>query len=250
MSEVTVLSGSSLATYLRCGLQWEFAYVRRIRIPPRVRMVVGTATHAAIETNYRQKIETGQDLPLPEVLDSYSDSYDTEIAAVEDPDEDIGEAKDQGVALTQIYQQQVAPVVQPVLVEEQIQAEINGIPYSGFLDVTDHNNRIRDTKTTGKKPFGDAYKLSMTGYAILFRHLTDTVETGITLDYLIRTKKPYYLPIEGGPVDDGEIGRFAGILEGVSESIGQGSFPPNGLVSGACGWCGFREICPAYAASR
>ena len=202
-------------------------------------MVVGTATHAAIETNYRQKIETGQDLPIDDVVDAFSSSYDLEIMDADDDDEeDVGEAKDQGVALTKIYQEQVAPVVQPVLVEEQIQAEINGIPYSGFLDVTDHNNRIRDTKTTARKPVGDAYKLSMTGYAILFRHKTETGETGITLDYLIRTKKPYYLPVEGGTVNDGEISRFTGILEGVSSSIGAGSFPPNGLVSGACGWCG------------
>lgn len=249
MSDALVLSGSSLSTYLRCGLQWEFAYVKRIRRPPRVRMVIGTATHAAIETNYRQKVETGQDMPLADVLDAFSDSYDLEIMDVDEyEDEDIGEAKDQGAALTQIYQEQVAPVVQPVLVEEQIQAEINGIPYSGFLDVTDHNNRIRDTKTTGKRPIGDAYKLSMTGYAVLFRHHSASIESGITLDYLIRTKKPYYLPIEGGTVDDGEIRRFAGVLGGVAGGIDAGSFPPNGLVNGSCSWCGYADLCPAYAA--
>jgi hypothetical protein len=212
-------------------------------------MVIGTATHAAIETNYRQKVGTGQDMPLADVLDAFSDSYDLEIMDVDEyGDEDIGEAKDQGAALTTIYQEQVAPVVQPVLVEEQIQAEINGIPYSGFLDVTDHNNRIRDTKTTGKRPIGDAYKLSMTGYAVLFRHYSASIESGITLDYLIRTKKPYYLPIEGGTVDDGEIRRFAGVLGGVSGGISAGSFPPNGLVNGSCSWCGYADLCPAYTA--
>lgn len=38
---------------------------------------------------------------------------------------------------------------------------------------------------------------------------TDTV-----LDYLVATKKPYYLPIAaGGPVSDQQIERFAGIVE-------------------------------------
>jgi hypothetical protein len=250
MSEPLVLSGSSLSTYLRCGMQWEFAYVKRIRRPPRVRMVIGMATHFAIETNYRQKIETGQDMPIDDVCDAFSDSYDLEIMNVEDEDEDIGEAKDQGITLTEIYQEQVAPTVWPVLVEQQIQASINEIPYSGFLDVTDHNNRIRDTKTSGKRPVEDAYKLSMTGYAVLFRHHTETTESGISLDYLIRTKKPYYLPIEGGTVDDGEINRFAHVLQGVAEGIEAGSFAPNGLVNGSCGWCGYADICPAYQAAR
>ena len=247
MSDDLVLSGSSLSTYLRCGLQWEFAYVRRIRRPPRVRMVIGTATHEAVEVNYRQKRETMTDLPLADVLDAYSTAFDREVVEAE-ADEDVGEAKDQGVVLTGIYQEKVAPNVQPVLVEEQIQASINGIPYSGFLDVTDQDNRIRDTKTTGKRPAEDVYKLSMTGYSILFRHKTETRETGITLDYLIRTKKPYYLPVEGGPVDDGEINRFARVLEGVSDGIAAGSFPPNGLINGSCGWCGYADICPAYQA--
>jgi hypothetical protein len=250
MSDSLVLSGSSLSTYLRCGLQWEFAYVRRIRRPPRVRMVLGTATHAAVEANYRQKIETMTDLPMADVLDAFSDSYDTEIAEVEDEDEDIGAAKDQGVEMTKVYHTQVSPSVQPVMVEEQIQAAINGIPYSGFLDLTDQDNRIRDTKTSAQTPREGTYELNMTGYAVLFRHKTGTKESGVTLDYLIRpkVKKPYYLPIEGGTVDDGEIRRFAGVLGGVSAGIGAGSFPPNGLVNGSCSWCGYADICPAYKA--
>ncbi|NJD62855.1 MAG: PD-(D/E)XK nuclease family protein [Deltaproteobacteria bacterium] len=249
MSEPLVLSGSSLSTYLRCGMQWEFAYVKRIRRPPRVRMVVGTATHEAVEVNYRHKREMGEDLPLPDVLDAYSTAFDREVVEAED-DEDKGEAKDQGIVLTSIYQKEVAPTVWPVMVEEQIQADIDGIPYSGFLDVTDHNNRIRDTKTSGRRPVEDTYKLSMTGYAILFRYHTQTMESGITLDYLIRTKKPYYLPVEGGAVDDGEINRFANVLQRVAGSIETGSFPPNGLINGSCSWCGYADICPAYRATR
>lgn len=249
MSDITVLSGSSLATYLRCGLQWEFAYVKRIRRPPRVRMVIGTAAHEAIEVNYRQKRETFVDLPEADVLDAFATAYDREVVEAED-DEDKGEAKDDGIKLTQIYQTEVAPKVQPVLVEEPMQALVNGIPYSGVIDLTDQNNRIRDTKTSAKAPDESMYRLSMTGYAVLFREHSGTEESGITLDYLIRTKKPYYLPVEGGAVDDGELGRFAGVLEAVSDGINAGSFPPNGLLNRSCSWCGYADICPAYRATR
>ena len=67
------------------------------------------------------------------------------------------------------------------------------------------------------------------------------------LDYLVATKSPYYLPIAaGGPVTDDQIVRFANVVESVAGSIRSGRFAPNGLVSGACSWCGYKAMCPAY----
>jgi hypothetical protein len=50
----------------------------------------------------------------------------------------------------------------------------------------------------------------------------------------------------GGPVSDEEIVRFANIVESVAHAIKAGRFVPNGLASGACSWCGYKAICPAY----
>lgn len=245
LASPVTLSGSSLSTFLRCGMQWEFAYVKSIKRPPKIRQLIGVATHEAVEINYRHKFETFEDLPESDVLDAFSTAYDRQIGDVEDSEEDPAAAKDSGVEITRIYRRQVSPSVQPVLIEEPVTMTVNGIPYSGWIDLTDQDNRIRDTKTTAKRPAEDTYLLNMTGYAMAFRSKTGTTESGITLDYLVRTKSPYYLPVKG-VVEDDDINRFASILEVVYAAINEGRFVPNGIVSGACNWCGYNDICPAY----
>lgn len=246
MTEPVVLSGSSLATYLRCGKQWEYIYVRRMRMPPSVKQVLGISAHEAIEVNLEQKIETRLDLPTEAVLEAYGDSYDRGIGAVDKPEEDTGKAKDQGYELVATYQEIVAPDLQPRLVEEEIKFEINGIPWSGYIDVVDEQNVVRDAKTTSRAPSPQKFFLPMVGYALGFRHLTGEVETAVQLDYLVRRKNsPYVRASSGGPVNDEDINTFTEVVEAVSDGIEAGTFIPNGISNGSCSWCGFRSICPA-----
>jgi RecB family exonuclease len=255
MGEPLVLSASSLTTFLRCGQQWWYGYVAKIKSPPTLKQLVGTAAHEAVETNLRQKIDSGVDLPLPEVQQAFSDAWDRDVKDVEPDDneehETPGEAKDSGIRVITTYQKEVSPKLHPILVEHAMQFTINGIAWSGVLDSVDQRAVIRDLKTTARKPQGSNYILNMTGYALGYRHEFGTRETGIALDYIVRTKKPYYHPvISGGPIDDAAIATFAGIVTKASESIAHGDFLPNGLIGSppACSWCGYRNICPAYRA--
>jgi len=254
-----VLSGSSLSTFLRCGKQWEYAYVLNVKRPPNIRQLVGLATHEAIEVDMRHKLEARENLPIDDIVDAYSDAFDRDAPGVEPDDEeqDLGSAKDSGVSLVRIHREHVGATVQPVLVEEQVQFEVNGIPFSGYLDLVDEDENIRDTKTSARKLDPENYRLTMTGYAIGFRQMgveqgidyNETIENGIVLDGLIRTKKPYYQR-EELTIDQNDIRRFASVVETVNAAINEGTFIPNGLVSGACGWCGYADICPAYRSSR
>jgi hypothetical protein len=254
MSESTlVLSGSSLNTFLRCGKQWEYAYVLNLKRPPNIRQLVGLATHEAIEVDMRQKLETRENLPVDDVLDAYSTAFNRDAGDIEDPEEPIGDAKDSGVKLVLLHRDEVASKVQPALVEAQVQFEVDGIPYSGYLDLVDDEGYIRDTKTSARKLDPDTYRLAMTGYAVGWRQsgveqgldYDETFESGVVLDGLIRTKKPYYQR-EDITINEVDIKRFAGVVTAVSDAINAGTFVPNGVVSGACGWCGYADICPAY----
>lgn len=217
-----------------------------------MKLLLGRATHEAVETNYRQKLLTETDLPIEQVVDAFSDAYDREVSDIEDPDEDTGKAKDQGVGLTKLYQRQVAPTVQPEMVEEPVAFEVNGIPYSGYIDLV-ADNRIRDLKTTNRTPPREAPGRThqLVGYALGYRHATGKIEDGVQLDYLIRTKKPGYLPITG-TVDDHAIASYAQVVTQVSTAIEQGTFLPNGLIGNppACSWCGFKTFCPAYRGTQ
>lgn len=247
MSNPLVLSASSVQTFLRCGVQWALAYVDGIKSPPSLKLARGLAVHTAVETNMVQKVVTKVDLRPDDVADAYVDAYNAISPEIEEDRHQIDSYKDSGVALSKLHTVQAAPHIQPKWVEKAVQFELNGIPFSGQIDILDVDNKVRDTKTTAQKPRGESYVLNMTGYALAFRQLTGEVETDTVLDYLVGTKKPYYMPIEaGGPVDDTQIIRFANVVESVHGAIQAGRFVPNGLTSGACSWCGFKNICPAY----
>lgn len=256
MTQDVVLSASSVTTFLRCGQQWFYAYVAGIKAPPSLKAVRGIAVHRAVEVDMRQKLETGADLRVDEMLDAYDTSWGEETANGFTTDEPEGSIKDGGYKLIKLYHKQVAPTIMPVAVELPIQFDINGQAWSGQVDLLTEETVseeeeprlvVRDTKTTARKPAGSQYLLNMTGYALAMRQATKEIEADTVLDYLVATQKPYYHEVRmGGPITDDQIRQFAGVVGRVGKSIKAGSFDYNGLVSGACSWCGYRAICPAY----
>lgn len=247
MAGLPLLSASSITTFLRCGQQWYFGYVAAIKAPPTLKQARGVAVHKAVETNMLQKITSRVDLAAEDVADAYVTEFNGLSTEIEEDRHEIGAFKDSGVKLVKLHTKVIAPEIQPVWVEKPVQFMINDVPFSGQVDLLDESGRIRDTKTTARKPSADSYLLNMTGYALGYRQLTGEEETDTVLDYLVATQKPYYLPIvAGGPVNDEEIIRFATIVENVAQSIKAGRFLPNGLISGACSWCGYKQVCPAY----
>lgn len=248
-----VLSASSVTTFLRCGQQWYFAYVEGIKSPPTLKQARGIAVHKAVEHNMVQKLVTHTDVPLADMMDAYGTSFDAQggDGFVAEDEASIGDIKDDGYKLVSLHHAKVSPTIQPVFVERPVQFNINGVTFSGQIDLQDDAGRIRDTKTTARKPSGDSYLLNMTGYALAKRHLDGDIESDIVLDYLVATKTPYYHPIvAGGPVSDDQIVRFANIVDTVAKSINAGAFTPSGIVSGACNWCGYKDICPSYDSKR
>lgn len=252
MAEPVVLSGSSLNTFLRCGRQWELAYVHRIKRPPSLRMARGTAGHTVAEIDLKHKLETGEDLPLEEILDTYRDEFVKETA--DSPEnEKKKETKplylEAGLNGIKTWRLKVAPLVDPEYVEEPIQFTINGIPYSGTIDLADKKKKVRDWKFVGKKPDtrSQDYVVNMVGYVIGYRQKTGELESGVALDHIVLTKEPYHFPVESeGPTPDESIVAFAGIVGSVHDSIQKGAFPPTGLKSGACSWCGYKAECGYY----
>jgi hypothetical protein len=249
---IDVLSGSSLNTFLRCAKQWEFAYVYRFKRPPNLKMVKGTAGHKAAEVHMLAKLDTpfGMiDGPLDVALDAFSDSFDEEAKeAYEEPGMTKVIAKNNGIREVKFWHKEVAPTIQPAMMEQPISFRINGIPWTGTIDLVDAERRVRDWKFTGKTPSSaDAYILNMVGYAIGYRDLTGEIESQVVLDHIVGLVKPKYVAIRSdGPVSDQSIVAFADIVETANRSIQAGIFPANGLKSGACSWCGYRDICPAY----
>jgi PD-(D/E)XK nuclease superfamily len=266
----TVLSGSSVNTFLRCGQQWEYAYVLQLKRPPSVKQGLGITAHEAVGMNMEQKTLTMRDLPSEQVVQRFIDEWDVLAVNIEDAtqetrvDERTGKttttrretkekARASGIKAVMKHHEVVAPAVQPVWVERKIAFRLDdAIDWSGTFDVSDTKGRVRDWKFVSRRP-NDAgsYALPMIGYALGYRQISEDPETEIVLDHIVRTEDPYYLPLaSGGPITDKQIAEFARIVHKVKRSIDAGLFLPTGLQSHACGWCGYADICPAYKAAN
>lgn len=189
------------------------------------------------------------------MTDAFRDSFvDQAHDAEERPDKKETKVTmlDSGIAAVTTWHDEVGPTIRPIMIEQHGQFTINGQPYDWTLDAVDHHEKIRDWKFVGRKPNkGQEYVLNMVGYAIGYRRLTGSIESAVQLDHVVRTKIPQYVPIESeGPVRDQDIYAFADIVKSVMRSIDAGIFPPTGLKSNACSWCGYNDICPAYRSER
>lgn len=246
------MSSSSLSTLLRCGLQWQFAYVDRIKSPPSVRQLIGTATHKAVETNLEQKITSETDLPVNDVLDAYSTSWDKEAPDISAPDEPLGTAKDAGAGLVKLHHREVAPTITPLAVEKQSQFTIGGRHYSTFIDLVakkPEGKQVRELKTAKQTSDGAQHMFQLVGATIAERQNTGEIETDMQLDMLIRTKEPKVHTINWGPITAATIGVFSKQIETANQMVKSGLFPANGVQNRACSWCGYTAICPAYKAA-
>ncbi len=242
------ISVSQINEYLDCSAYYMFRRVYRMPTQSKSFLTIGKSVHKGIEINYKQKRETRVDLPLEEIQEVTAQEFkDLELSTQWGKDEDVGQLKDLAVSLATLYHTQVAPTVQPVLVEQKIIVDIPEIqkPVMFVLDLVDEEGYIRDTKTPGRTPSQKDVdqSLQLTGYSFAYRHFTGKTEKGVKLDNLVKTKTPKYVQLESIRTER-QIQRFINIANAVIDAIKSGSFIPN-QNSWKCSedTCDFWEIC-------
>ncbi len=181
------LSPSSINAFLDCSARW---YYRKILKLPEERseaLVLGTAVHAGLVENFRQKIDSHVDMGVRDTqavfIRSLCDQRDEGVKLPNDTWDDIKEA---GEIMTQVYMEQAAPQVQPAAVEEHVEGEIGGVPVHGYIDIRTTDGRIIDLKTSKRKPAGvtPAHRLQVATYVILHPEASGLA----TLSTLTKTK--------------------------------------------------------------
>src|SRR3990167_7755353 len=145
-------SPSKVETWMKCKRMFYWRYVMGLKKPPGGAALRGIAAHAAAEHNYRQKIVSKKDLPLEEVQQAASDTWERksksgEIEFMED--EDPAHLRGQMDMAVPVYHEKVAPKVQPVETEEKFLTTLDGHEIQGYPDVVTATE-IRDMKTTAK----------------------------------------------------------------------------------------------------
>lgn len=223
-----VYSASSLNAYIDCHLRWYFIYVLLEEEAESEARAVGIAVHDFAEQ--RLKVLQGT---------ATEANYEGE---------DI-------TPLVMVFNRDILPTYEnPVLIEAPFQIEVNGIPFSGIIDSLDEQQVdwstdtvyvLRDLKTTSQRPSKGRYRLNMTGYwvgATSLGYRPDVTQ----LDYVVRTRKPYYWPEVLDPITDDDVDVLAATLSAVARGVESEDYRPTGLGTLACSYCGYKAICGPY----
>lgn len=250
--------------YFRCGEQYRRAHILKDRVPPGVALIKGSSVHKAAEVNYRQKIQSHRDLTVADLKEAAAAYLDTEVGGglMLTPDEAsrglntvIGEVKDRAVGLVELFAKQVAPLVQPALVEKFVRVPLPRHSHDllGRLDVADTADNIRDLKTASRRKNQDDVDRSdqLTFYYVAFAHETGRSAQGVTMDVLVDTKRPAVQQLTSERTDkDKQV--FLNRLNAMMAGVKAGNFPPAPVGVWWCSmrFCGYAGTCPYYNAER
>lgn len=262
------LSQSAVNQLLKCGEAFRRRYLEREYTPPSLAALAGTAVHAAAESYFRRKRDAGEELSVEDVQQAAVDAFDRRMAkdgAVLDEEEQargkdvvVGEAKDKAVRLSGLYRRELAPSVQPDLIEARIEVEVPGlkrrivgvVDLSSQPEVACEGGDLIDLKTSkrrGSQEDADR-SIQLTVYDVAYEALKGWRPRRIVLHELVDTKVPQANVTETtrGPEDRAALGAILGAAE---RTIDAGTFLPAAPGSWWCSlrFCAYAPTCPYFA---
>ncbi|MBU8870637.1 MAG: PD-(D/E)XK nuclease family protein [Gemmatimonadales bacterium] len=242
---------SALSSFEYCAYAYHLERIEGKRSLGSFATCRGTAVHAGREHNLSQKIESGVDCQVDEVLDATRDSVNSDIGkdridlAVEPLDgmskrDAAGKIIDTAVKLAELDHEQLQPTVRPVGVEVPIVIEIPGYPFRvGMrLDSINADNTVSDLKHSCQRRDGlwltDQYQPPL--YALGFSAHTGRPFKQFVYDFVICTRganRLYAYRREIMPTRQqtlAMLNRFSAM----HESILKGCFPPSHKAAWKC----------------
>jgi CRISPR/Cas system-associated exonuclease Cas4 (RecB family) len=238
-----VLSPSSVNQWVSdCQAKWFYKRVLGLPDKRSSALAIGSAIHTAMAANFRQKLETKQDLPTEGVTAIYRDELEKELTDVSlEKGETAADLRECGEVMTRVYMAECAPRIQPAAVEKPVRGLIGDVPVQGFIDVIDTAGAIVDLKTASKKPAGihAGYRLQVATYAML----EPTASGRARLDTLTKTRT---VALHGQTVEvtDSDRKQATRLYSIAREQMQTGLYIPN-RSSHLCSrkYCAFWERC-------
>jgi len=155
------LSPSGLGKFIECPREFQQEYLLARPQLPSENLIVGGAFHLAMEFNFKQKIQSGIDLPVVELIEFHDDAgFDAKL------DEDQAKAGEAIVWKTSYddakararlmigeYRNRVAERIQPIAVEQKFSVPMGlPVPVQGRYDLLTNEVGI-DWKSGQKKTY-------------------------------------------------------------------------------------------------
>jgi len=264
VAEKPHISATQLEMYWRCPESYRRRYIEGEIIPPAIAMLQGSAFHSGAEVNFRQKIQTRQDLPAGEIIDAAAAAFDAKVAGgyvLDDGQEArgakvvLGEAKDQLVGLTWCHAEQQAPDYQPVAVEHKTRIVFANATHDllAITDLRDDKERIVDLKTAARRMPATAADKStqLSIYAAAYQVETGRPPREVRFDVVTKTKNPVRQVIQSHRTE-ADFRVLIARVNATLDAINKGSFPPASPDAWCCSlkWCGYARTCPYFNAER
>jgi len=224
-----------------------------------VSMSRGRGVHKGAEENFRQKVETRKDLPLSDIVGAAVAGYEEALesdgfglwlsptekgrgrAAV------VGDEKDRTARLAELLGKDLAPKVQPDIVEARGKVEVMpDLDFIGYIDLA-QADRIHDLKSSLKsKRKTEAHEsFQLTSYSAIYFAATGRWPKGLELDVLVDLKTPK-LQILETERDRADLDAWLETVLGVHGAIQAGAFPPAPIGSWKCS----PKWCPAWSSCK
>lgn len=190
IQSILPLSISRLTTFLICPAQFDFKYVRGIKTPATDALVRGVVVHSAVEEMYLAKQKNGTLPSIGDITPSITEEFAKQKQGANLSDEQ--KVFDDIMVSAKTYLDQLAPTIEPSVVEWATDFQIDGIPFTGRLDIVDKDLVIRDTKTSAKMPSDYVMEkdIQLTAYSIAFQQATGLTPKKVCRDYITTGKTP------------------------------------------------------------
>jgi len=253
---------SSLDVLWKCGVMFEFRYIRKIRMSPTSAIHVGRAVDQAANLNLQNKIDTDELLPEEHVLDIARDAtvglFETEGVTPspdepEDPKIACELAVDKAVRLSRAHHTKLAPKLKPRAVQRPWAMEIPGFPFdiTGTRDLDETDGTIRDLKTSKRSPPKTAADTTDQGtlYSMSAWVVDQTPPpVRFALDTIVDLKTETKVVTQESTRDLDDFQVMANRIENAERIIRTGAFTPARQTDWWCSltYCAYARMCPYF----
>jgi CRISPR/Cas system-associated exonuclease Cas4 (RecB family) len=238
---------SAINMFLKCPRQYMFRYMMGLRLPPKSALTIGRAVDNSFSHNMTQKIESKIDLPVDDVTDAFSTSFDKEAVGTVWDGDDPGEQKDMGVRMARALHEKAAPSIQPVSVQESFRIETDaGYALGGTFDVVQEGHVVRDQKTSKGEYAADAVQTEIQPAVYSFAYeAKHGVQPEFAFDVVTKHKKEPRYQIVRGRVSQVQTEQLFEAITIMHAQIQRGEFQYAAPGSWWCSksWCGYWDQC-------
>jgi len=221
----SVLSPSQVRCFFDCPARWWFKYGLQLPERKNSSLALGLAVHQALEVNFREKIETHEDLETTGVVIVFREAWMEQVPQTDfTSDESQGDLRRLGERMVAKYMDEVAPKVEPAAVELEVQGSIAGVAVRGRVDVLDVEGRLIDFKTASRRPscVSPDYAFQLATY----QQITPGASGKVRIDSLVKTQTVQIVQ-QAYTVEEPDIRATQVLYPMAQKAMGSGMYCPN-----------------------